>query len=99
MTTGDLNGLSDGIYSVFGVHVSDICGSSRSNNIKYARRVYVYILMNDFDISVDGVASLIRRDKTSIYWYVNNMDGWLKWDKAFKELLKSVKEFAGVNNN
>jgi len=83
--------LLPAIKSVFGLTIADITGRSRSDDVNYARRVYVYILLNDFSLSVDGVASLIKRDSTSVYWYKNNMDGWVKWDKKFAELLKSVK--------
>ena len=89
-----IQNLSEAIYTVSGVSIFDICGRSKRDNVNYSRKVYIYVLMNDFGISIDGIAALTQRDRTSIYWYVHNMSGWLKWDKKFSIMLKSVKNQA-----
>jgi chromosomal replication initiation ATPase DnaA len=88
--------LAGTIKSVTGIAMDDLIGRSRAESVVYARRVFVYILLSEFGISVNGVAELTRRDRTSIYWYLNNMDGWIEWDKKFSKLLKSVKNQANM---
>jgi len=89
-----ITNLALAIESVFGLTMSDVLGRGKSTNVNYARRVYVYLLMNELRLSEEGIAAMINRNRTTVYWYKNNMDGWAMYDRRFSELLISVKNEA-----
>jgi chromosomal replication initiation ATPase DnaA len=89
-----ITNLASAIEMVCGYSVSDICSRTRTESLCYARRVYITILINVFGLSDEGIGSLTRRHRTSIYGCRKNWKEWCVYDNRFYELLKSVKNQA-----
>ena len=103
MTTGDLSGnygiseLFLAIKIVFGDEILiRIKSKSYTQSDMVARKVFSVILMTEFGLSDNGVASLIGRNRTTVINYRKSFMDWERYDKKFSELLKSVKYQAGV---
>ena len=83
------------IYKEFGVTGGIIRGRSRRAYLVDIRKVAAFVLTDSFGMHPEGVASLLSRDRTLVYYYVRNFEENLKIDKRlsikYKRALRALE--------
>ncbi len=73
------------------VTIQAVCGSRRQRELVEARVIYVYLLRNILKFNYSHIGRLLKKDHSSIIYYINVFDELIDYNKEFQEKYNRVK--------
>ena len=86
-----LQTLARRVSLLMNVHIDDLTGPSRFQELVMARRLFATSAVRNADRNVTEVAAFLRRDKSQVSRLVHQGMLQLRTDEAFRALLEAVK--------
>lgn len=74
----------------FGITKEELLSSNRRRELVVCRRIISYYLY-DNGFSFYQIADILKRDRTTMYFYIQNFDEELKYNKMFYKCHERVK--------
>lgn len=89
-----INRIQEAIKEVMGINFEAYtCKKERHNNTFYARMIFANHLTKYDSASPSDIAAMLNRDSTTILRYLKNYEGEIKYNREFREIVKSVSFF------
>lgn len=83
--------LDEAFYIEYGITRIDLCSRNRTKRFSMLRGLYITLISKVAPIlTCVEIAKLVNRDHSTVLWYQKQCVGWLKYDKAFKEMYERI---------
>lgn len=70
--------------------IEDLKVKSRKEDKVRAKKIYSYLLVNRLGMSQTDVATLFNMNPSSVNYYINNFEDFLKGDLVLKQLYNNI---------
>lgn len=90
MTTSRYRNITKALIDEMGISVALLKGSSRAQEIVYARMIFAHILKNRELKTETEIAEFLKKDRSVIYYYISQLETELKFNKRLKQTYDNV---------